>query len=268
MNIDDIQAFCFDLDGTIYLGHEILPGVKEMMEWMNVHNKKTLFITNSSTQTRAECHEKLKLLGIHTKIDNIFTSAYISALYFSSKYPDATVYIVGEKALESELKQLSLKITKSPLEASHILVGLDRSFTYETLNEAVKAVRGGADLIVTNPDPICPVPDGFILDTLAIARAIEVASEKEIYEIIGKPSTFYGEQILEQLKVDPSRCLVIGDRLETDILLGKNKQMPTCLVLTGVTKQEDIQNKNIQPDIIIENLKKLLCLWVPVTSRK
>ena len=258
VNIKHIDAFCFDLDGTIFLGNDILPGAKEIIEQIKEHHKKVLFITNSPTQTREECQHKLQSLGIVADIENIFTSAYVSALYFSERYPQSTVYIVGEKAIRDEFNQLSLHTTKNPSEASHVLVGLDRTITYETLNDAMAAVRRGADLIVTNPDPFCPVPDGFILDTLAIARAIEVASDQPIFEIIGKPSTFYGEQILKQLKIASHRCLIVGDRLETDILLGKTNNFPTCLVLTGVAKREDVRVKDIYPDLIVDNLESLL----------
>lgn len=258
MNIRDFDAFCFDLDGTILLGNKILPGAKETIGLIRKNNKKVLFITNSPTQTRAECKRKLLSLGIETELEEVLTAPYVSAMYFMEHFPESQVYIVGEQAIEEEFHQLSLKITRNPLEATHVLVGLDRYFTYEKLNLAMMAVRNGAKIIVTNPDPYCPVPGGVISDTLAIARAIEVASGQSIFEVIGKPSPFYGERMLEQLNIERERCLIIGDRLETDILLGKLNQFHTCLVLTGVASQEDVEEKKIYPDFIVENLTLLL----------
>jgi len=258
VNIRDFDAFCFDLDGTVFLGNERLPGAKELIERLRSNHKKVLFITNSPTQTRLECRQKLLSLGIEANVEDVLTAPFVSALFFQKHFPDAHVYIVGEGAIEEEFHLFSLNITKNPLEATHVLVGLDRFFTYEKLNLAMMAVRNGAKIIVTNPDPYCPVPGGVISDTLAIARAIEVASGQPIFEVIGKPSPFYGERMLELLNIERERCLIIGDRLETDILLGKVNQFQTCLVLTGVASKEDVEEKKISPDFIVENLMVLL----------
>ncbi|MGE8205464.1 HAD-IIA family hydrolase [Heyndrickxia sp. NPDC080065] len=257
VNINDFDAYCFDLDGTIYVGSELLPGVKETLDLLRRQNKKVLFITNTPTQTREECQQRLQTMGIIAELEEVITAPFISAVYFSEKFPDSCVYIVGEKAIEEEFNRFALKMTENPMEATHVLVGLDRSFTYEKLNLAMNAVRNGAKLIVTNPDPSCPVPEGYISDTLAIAKAIEVASGQTINDVIGKPSSFYGNKVLEILKITSNRCLIIGDRLETDIMLGKTNDFHTCLVLTGVSSKEDVEQTNIYPDYIVENLQSL-----------
>lgn len=258
INIDHFDAFCFDLDGTIFLGNERLPGSKEIIDLIRKENKKLMFITNSPTQTRMDCKHRLQALGISASSEDIFTSAYISALYFSKYFPESTVLIIGEKAIEEEFEQVHLNMTKNPLEATHVLVGLDRHFTYAKLNAAMTAIRNGAKMIVTNPDPYCPVSGGYIADTFAIARAIEVASGQSTFDVIGKPSTFYGEQMIEQLNSKKERCLVIGDRLETDILLSTFNQLQSCLVLTGVASKEDVEKKQIYPNFIVDDLQKLL----------
>ncbi len=257
VNIDDFDAFCFDLDGTIYVGNELLPGVKETMDLLRKNHKKILFITNSPTVTRIECQKRLKEFGISADLAEVITATFVSAVYFMEKHPNALVYIVGEKAIEEEFSRFSVSTTKNPLKATHVLVGLDRSFTYEKLNLAANAVRNGSKLILTNPDPVCPVPGGFIADTLAIARAIEVASGQSIHYIVGKPSSFYGEKILERLQIKSNRCLIIGDRLDTDIMLGKIHDFRTCLVLTGSSSKEDIEKAKIYPDYVAENLQLL-----------
>lgn len=256
--MDDFDAFCFDLDGTIYVGNELLPGVKEIISLLRSKNKKILFITNTPTQTREECKQKLQNLGILVEIDEVITASFISAVYFFEQFPDSCVYLVGEQAIEEEFNRYSVKTTENPLEATHVLVGLDRNFNYEKLNLAMNAVRNGAKLIATNPDPSCPVPGGYIPDTLAIARAIEVASGQTIDQVVGKPSSFYGNKILEKLKINRDRCLIIGDRLDTDIMLGKNIDFRTCLVLTGGISKEDIEKTKIYPDYIIDNLQSLI----------
>lgn len=239
------------------MGNQILPGAKETLETLRMNHKKVLFITNSPTQTREECRRRLESLGIDVCSNEILTGPFISALYFSENFPDALIYVVGEEAIRTEFNHFSLKVTEDPSEATHVLVGLDRSFTYEKLNMAMNAVRNGAKLIVTNPDPTCPVPGGFVSDTYAIARAIEVASGKSIFQVTGKPSAFYGERILKELNVESDQCLIVGDRLETDILLGKFSKIRTCLVLTGVARKEDVDKTKIYPDFIIKDLNSL-----------
>lgn len=254
IHIDDFEAYCFDLDGTIYVGQQLLPGVKDTISLLRKHHKKILFITNAPTHTREDCQQLLCSLGVSTELEEVITASSLSAVYFLENFPDASIYIIGEQAITEEFRHYPLKVTKDPLQATHVLVGLDRAFTYDKLNSAMTAVRNGAKLVVTNPDPACPVPGGYIADTLAIAKAIEVAAGQRIEQVIGKPSAYYIQKIEENLNISKNKCLIIGDRLETDILMGKSNGIRTCLVLTGVSSQKDIERTNIRPDLVIENL--------------
>ncbi|WP_100401680.1 HAD-IIA family hydrolase [Bacillus sp. FJAT-42315] len=257
IHIDDFEAYCFDLDGTIYVGKQLLPGVKEMMDTLKKHNKKILFITNAPTHTREYCQQLLCSLGIATELEEVITASSLSAVYFLENAPDASIYIVGEQAITEEFSHHPLHVTEDPLQASHVLVGLDRTFTYDKLNLAMTAVRNGAKLIVTNPDPACPVPGGYIADTLAIAKAIEVAAGQSIDQVIGKPSAYYINKVQEKLNISKDKCLIIGDRLETDILMGKNNGISTCLVLTGASSRKDIERTKIEPDYVVETVADL-----------
>ncbi|WP_249869110.1 HAD-IIA family hydrolase [Oceanobacillus saliphilus] len=254
---DHYDAYCFDLDGTIYIGDQLLPGVKKVLEMIRRHQKKVLFITNSPTITREEGKERLERLGLEVHLEEMITAPYISALYFAEMSTEVSVFTIGEDAIKKELQNFSIPITDNPLKATHVLVGLDRSFTYSDLQMAMNAVRHCKKLFITNPDSICPVPGGFIPDTMALASAIEVASGQKIDKVIGKPSDMYGTKIIDLLGVDRNKILVIGDRLETDIQLGKTKDFGTCLVLTGVSSEKDLETSLIKPDYVIENLNNL-----------
>jgi HAD superfamily hydrolase (TIGR01450 family) len=254
LKIDNFDAFCFDLDGTIFLGNERLPGAKEVVEQIRTAGKKILFITNSPTQTREDCRVRLEKLSIEADKEEILTAPHVAASYFQERIENPSIYIVGEEALNREFEPFSLNVTTNPLHATHLLVGLDRRFTYDTLHEAMKAVRNGAQMIITNPDPVCPVPGGFIPDTYSLAKAIEVASGDTATDIIGKPSAYYAEKIEEKLNVPKNRVLIIGDRLDTDIMLGQKNDFPTCLVLTGATDRNQVEASHIQPDYIVETL--------------
>ncbi|MFS0560516.1 HAD-IIA family hydrolase [Terribacillus sp. 179-K 1B1 HS] len=254
LNIHDFDAYCFDLDGTIYVGNQLLPGVKNTIDLLRKHDKSILYITNGPTRTREECQQLLCGLGLPTKLEEVITASSLATSYFMDYHPDASVYIVGEAAIAKEFSPYPLRITGDPFQATHVLVGLDRAFTYDKLNTAMTAVRNGAKLIATNPDPACPVPGGFIADTFAIAKAIEVAAGHKIDDIIGKPSAYYIQKVMEHLNVPKDRCLIIGDRLDTDIVMGKNNNISTCLVLTGSSSLLDIEQMNIEPDYVIEDL--------------
>ncbi|WP_342536115.1 HAD-IIA family hydrolase [Sporosarcina sp. FSL K6-3508] len=254
---NDFDAYCFDLDGTIYLGDKLLPGVKETIHIIRKTGKKVLFITNSPTLTREEGKIRLEQMGIATELEEILTAPYLAGSYFSVFEPDATVFIIGEEAIRTELRNFSIQTTEDPMKATHVLTGMDRSFTYDDLQFAMDAVRNCRNFIITNPDPSCPVPSGFIPDTLSLAKAIEVASGQKINKVLGKPDKFYSDQMVELLGVERQKILVIGDRLDTDIQLGIAQGFATCLVLTGISKEADMENTGIRPDYVIENMKYL-----------
>lgn len=255
--LSDYDAYCFDLDGTIYKGDKLLTGVKKTINIIRNRGKKLLFITNSSTLTREEGKKRLEKVGISVEVEEILTASFLAGSYFSAYEPNAIVYLVGEKALKEEITNFSIHTTTDPMKATHVLAGLDRTFTYNDLQFAMDAVRNCKNLIVTNPDPFCPMEEGFIPDTLPLAKAIEVASGQKIDVIIGKPDKFYGDKMVELLGVERYKILVIGDRLETDIQLGKTQGFATCLVLTGISTEADIELYGIQPDHIIKNMEHL-----------
>lgn len=252
------DAFCFDLDGTVYVSDTLLPHVLDTMSKLRKAKKKVLFISNSPTQSRASAVKKLRGFGIAVQEEEVLTAAYLAAKFMSEKYSTSNTFIVGEAALYEEFENFGLAETKNPFEATHVVVGLDREFTYRKLNDAMLALRSGAELIVTNPDPACPIPGGLQADTMSIAKAIEAAAETKIETIIGKPTPYFADAMMELLDVQAKRCLIIGDRLETDILLGKTVGMPTCLVLTGASTCQHVEQSVYKPDYIISNLSELL----------
>lgn len=255
LNINDFDTFCFDLDGTIFIGDQLLPGAKILLERLRASGKKTIFITNSPTQTRVDCQKRLQSLGIPATVEEVITAPYVAASYFAGLHETPFIYIVGESALEREISKLQLSTVTNPLDATHVIVGLDRHFTYEKLVEAMTAVRNGAKLVITNPDPSCPVPGGFIPDTYSIAKAIEVAAEVTISENVGKPSVHYARKIEEKLQHPKKRTLIVGDRIETDILLGINHGFPTCLILTGATTKQQADAYRMKADYTIDTLE-------------
>jgi len=257
VDLDKFEAFFFDLDGTIYTGSKLLPGVESAISSLIQKKKKVMYLTNTSIYTRQDCCTRLRRLGLDPAIDDIVTGGFIASMYLQEHDPNANVYVIGEEALVKELDAFGIRRSDDPLRATHLLVGMDRQFTYEKLRLAMLAVRNGAQLIATNPDPYCPVPDGNIPDTWPIAKAIEAASTLQIHTVTGKPSAYYANKVLQLSGMQADRCLMVGDRLETDILLGKNSGLKTALVLTGVTSINDLALQDIVPDYVLTTLDEL-----------
>ncbi|RAV17903.1 HAD-IIA family hydrolase [Paenibacillus contaminans] len=256
-DLTSFDAYCFDLDGTIFVGDTLLPGVQETIAELRSRRKKIMFLTNTSVQTRLDCQKRLERLGLPCELEEIMTAIYVSGMYFRENAPDAAVYLLGEPAMEEELRQFGVRITEEPLAATHVLVGMDRNFSYDKLNLGMKAIRRGAKLVAANPDPVCPATDGVIPDTWSLVKALETAGQSEAYMVIGKPSSYYAQKALQSLGIPSEKCLMVGDRLETDILLGLNSGMRTALVLTGIASADDIGRDTITPDFVIATLGEI-----------
>lgn len=249
------DAYCFDLDGTIYIDQMRLPGVKSLIGSLRERSKRLLFLTNTSVHTREDCHERLLRLDIPCRLEEILTAGYVAGMYLAEHAPHAKVMVIGEEALRKELRSFGLTLTNDPDAATHVLVGMDRLFNYDKLHLAARAVRHGANLLAVNPDTCCPVQGDVIPDTGALLKAIEAASEQQVEVVVGKPSSYYAAKAFQLLKAERERCLMVGDRLETDILFGKLNGMKTALVLTGISAEEDIARMNIIPDYIWTSLQ-------------
>ncbi|MDF2721577.1 MAG: haloacid dehalogenase [Paenibacillus sp.] len=257
-DVADYEGYFFDLDGTVFIGDRLLPGVKETISLLRKRRKIVRFLTNTTIRTRKQCQSRLQELGLEVGIDEIVTAAYLSAVFLQELSPKPNVLVIGEPALTAELHELGVATTDEPGDATHVLVGMDMQFDYAKLHKAMKAVRCGAQLIAANPDPYCPVEGDVIPDTWAMVQAIEAASCVKAAAVIGKPSEYYASKVLEWTGLRRERCLMIGDRLETDILFGRLHRMHTALVLTGVTTERELEQSTIRPDYVWRTLEQFV----------
>lgn len=239
-----IRAVILDLDGVLYRGRTAIPGAREAVAWLQAEGYQTYYFTNNSTRTRGSYVELLAGFGIETDAEHVVTSASLTARYFQdlgvAGSNHRTVLVVGEGGLAEELREAGLRVVRrlGSRPVDYVVVGMDRRFTYRKLHEAQQAVRGGARLIATNRDATYPVEDNVIPGGGSIVAAVATASETEPL-LIGKPSARAGELILGQAGVGPAEALMVGDRLETDIQMGREAGMWTCLVLTGISRAEE-----------------------------
>jgi len=256
----EFKGFIFDIDGTVYLGEKLIPGADETILALRDMGKKVVFLSNKPLYTRKHFAHKLTKMGIKTKPAEVINSSYVMAKYLSEVSPKAKIYVIGEMPMVDELRKAGFQITENPREIEYVVVAFDRTFTYGKLNKAYQAIRQGARFIATNPDRTCPYEDGEIPDCAGMIGAIEAVANKKVEMVVGKPSSITVDVILNKMRLPPEDCFLIGDRLSTDIVMGKNSGISTALVLTGVTKQEDLNCAGIKPDYIFDSVRDLLQL--------
>ena len=268
MNAWRYSGYIFDLDGTIYLSEKLIPGAREVVEKLKVFSKKIVFISNKPLQTREDYAIKLTRLGIPTKADEVINSSRVMAKWLARHAPGAVIYVIGEPSLIREMTGEGFRISQKAEEIQYVIASFDRTFDYRKLNIAHQAIKKGAHFVATNPDRACPVEEGEIPDCAAMIGAVEGSTGKKVEAIVGKPSDIMIQVAVQTMGLSPQDCLLVGDRLETDILMGRRAGMATALVLTGVTKREALNGSEIQPDYVWESIAEILRFSPQRTRRK
>lgn len=253
-----IQAYLFDLDGTIYLGDRLLPGAAETIAALRAAGRRTIFLSNNPTKTRAQYTAKLEKLGIPAPIADIVNSSSVMVQWLRREAPGAPLFVVGEAPLQDELRAAGFPLTEKAGEIKFVVASFDRTFTYHKLQVAFDAIRAGARLVATNPDKFCPVPGGGEPDCAAMIAAIEACTGVKCDPVVGKPSPIMVQTISDLLGLPPAACLMVGDRLETDMAMGIAAGMATGLVLTGDANRERLAASGLQPTYVWERIDELL----------
>ena len=242
------RGFICDMDGVIYHGDKLLPGVKEFVDWLYKNDKKFLFLTNNSGKTPLELKLKLKNMGLDVDETHFYTSALATAKFVSQQSPQCSAYVIGDSGLIGALYQEGIAITdKSP---DYVIVGESPSYNYETVNKAVSLVLGGAKLIGTNSDLTGPTTTGIAPACRALISPIEMATGKKAY-FIGKPNPLMMRTGLRLLDIHSDEAAMIGDRMDTDIVAGIETGLDTVLVLSGVTSRADIDLFPYRPRLVL-----------------
>ncbi|MBP1700578.1 MAG: HAD-superfamily hydrolase, subfamily [Deltaproteobacteria bacterium] len=215
------KGFIFDLDGTVYLSDQLIPDADRVIRLIRERGRKVVFLSNKPIQTREDYASKLTRLGIPTQPDEVINSTFVMTNYLKKIAPQARLFVVGEPPFIEELKRAGFRITDVTEEIDYVVVAFDRTFDYGKLNVAFQAIKSGAHFVATNPDRTCPVEGGEIPDCAGMIAAIEAVTEKKVEVIVGKPSPIMIQTVLNVLGLRPEDCILIGDRLETDIKMGK-----------------------------------------------
>ncbi len=257
--------YVFDLDGVIYRGRQPQPHAAQTVSTLRNRGHLVRFFTNNAAESRESYVRKLSEMGVPTRAEDIMTSSYAAALYFTERgAAGQTVYCIGEEGMKRELAAAGMKVVSGQDEPDaridYVVVGLDRDFHYLKLARAMNAILSGAEFIATNRDATFPVESGGLLPgggSLVAALATAVSREPHL---IGKPETYAMTKIFQQAQAPPERSIVVGDRLDTDILAGNRAGAKTVLVLTGVTTREQAESARgeLKPGRIIETLRELV----------
>jgi HAD superfamily hydrolase (TIGR01457 family) len=250
------RGLILDMDGVIYRGDDPLPGARELFPALRASGISFILLTNNATRTPADFSVRLARMGIDVEPECILTSAGATATYLATNYPDGgSALVLGEAGLVNSIEAVP-NVQDGP--ADFVIVGLFFGLTYEWLKKACLAVRGGARFIATNLDASLPMEGGELWPGAgSIAAAIVTGSGVEP-TVIGKPSVHGGESALRLMGLAAEQVLCAGDRLETDIMLGRNAGMDTALLLTGVSQRGEVETTGIRPTYIIEDIPALM----------
>lgn len=235
--INKYDGFIFDLDGTIYIEDKIIPNADLIIKKLKELEKKVIFISNKTTGSVNTYLKFLRSKGIEISEHEIINSTVVIKNYLREHYPQQSFFAIGENLFIEEIKSAGLSFNSNPQKIDIIIVTLDRTLNYNKLEIAAKALDNGAKFYAANIDNTCPVEGGEILDAGSTISALEKRTHRKLEKHFGKPSEYMFKTVIEALNITPKRCLIIGDRLETDIAMGNIFGVDTALVSTGVIKE-------------------------------
>ncbi|MCX8197997.1 MAG: HAD-IIA family hydrolase [Candidatus Micrarchaeota archaeon] len=250
-----VSGIVFDLDGVVYKANYAIPGVAE--EIARLQKKvKVLFLTNNATKSRADYVRHLEKFGISARKEEIMTSSFGAAHYLREKYGEGKrVFVIGEQGLKDELALEGKAVLAEEGEADAVVCGLDRQISYEKYERALSHLLAGAAFILANADPTWPKKSGVAPGSGAIAAPLIFASGRQPDFVAGKPSKYLIEKLLGMHSILPSQSAFVGDRLDIDIRMANSVGMTSVLVLTGISKKEDVEAApaSDKPQIVLES---------------
>lgn len=257
------DAYVFDLDGTIYLGDELLPGAQRLVEALRARSRVVRFVSNNPTKDPQQYREKLERLGIPTAAEEIVNTTVTMTRWLLDHHPGAVVFPISEEPLKRALEAAGIRMSSDPADIDIVIASYDRGLTYEKLQIAFDAIwfHKRARLVATNPDRFCPMPGGRgEPDCAAVIAAVEACTGTTCEANLGKPNPAMLEAALQGVDVARADCLMVGDRLSTDIRMGLDTGMAAGLVLTGETTAEDVRGLAPQdtPAVIVDRIDRLV----------
>lgn len=249
------KGYICDMDGVIYHGNRLINNAKEFVDWLKKENKQFLFLTNSSASSPKELTQKLAHMGIEVSEEHFMTSALATASFLADQHPNAGVYVIGESGLISALHDKGFYIDR--VNPDYVIVGETQTYNFEQIKHAILLVLKGAKLIGTNPDLTGPAEEGVVPACKALIAPIELATGRKAY-FIGKPNPLMMRHAIKKIQCRREETLIIGDRMDTDIIAGIESEIETVLVLSGITKKQDLALFPYQPNYILNSVVDII----------
>ena len=245
------KGFICDMDGVIHHGNQVLPGVVEFIDWLHKENKEFLFLTNNSGFTPRELQQKLARMGLDVSEEHFYTSALATAAFLKEQAPGCSVYAIGEAGLLNALYDAG--ITMNDVNPDYVVIGEGKSYSLDTLTKATNLVLKGAKLIGANSDLTGPIENGIAPACRALIAPIELATGKQAY-FCGKPNPLMMRTGLNILGCHSGEAVMVGDRMDTDVISGMECGMSTVLVLSGVSNRDNIDTFAYRPTMVLDGV--------------
>ncbi len=251
LDFNQMRGFICDMDGVIYHGNQLLPGAAEFIQWLHEEGKEFLFLTNNSGYTPRELRQKLFRMGLDVSEEHFYTSALATAAFLKEQAPGCSVFAIGEAGLLTALYDAG--ITMNDVNPDYVVVGEGRAYSLDALTKAVNLVLGGAKLIGANSDVSGPIENGVAPACRALVAPIEMATGTQAY-FCGKPNPLMMRTGLRLLRCHSGDAVMVGDRMDTDVISGLESGMSTVLVLSGISTTETLKTYAYRPTVVLDGV--------------
>jgi len=256
-NPADIECWLTHMDGVLVRENHEIPGASNLIErWVDTSHR-FLVLTNNSIFTPRDLSARLQMSGLTIPEENIWTSALATARFLADQQPGARLFVIGEAGLTTALHEAGFILTDT--EPDYVVLGETRTYSFEAITKAVRFIVDGARFICTNPDATGPSKEGPLPATGAVAAMIESASRRKPY-VVGKPNPMMFRSALNRIEAHSENTAMIGDRMDTDMVAGMEAGLFTVLVLSGITKRENIDAYPYRPNLVLDSVDDLIDL--------
>ena len=246
-----------DLDGTVNRGSLILPGVMETYEKLVQNDVRWIFLSNNATVQDVDLCQKIRGWGLDVNQDQVINSASVLFAYIAANAQHKRLMVIGQQRLLEGCQNAGADITDDPKYTDAVVVALDRNFTYDKMRRAHKAIQAGAVFWATNLDVTFPDEENFSPGAGSLVASIATAVGHPPERVFGKPSPDMAEMAIKRLGVERSECLIVGDRIDTDMLCARNAGIDFALVLSGATTRQDLHRNHLEPEHVFEDISGL-----------
>ena len=248
------KSYLIDMDGVIVRGNELIPGADAFLDRLHQRQIKFLILTNNPVYTPIDLQHRLQRVGVNVETDHLYTSALATAQFLKWQKPNGTAFVLGESGLTEALHDVGYVITDH--EPDYMVLGETTSYSFSRITQAMRLVKAGARFIATNPDPSGPAEEGLVPACGALAALIQTATGIQPY-FVGKPNPLMMRTALRYLNEHSENAIMVGDRMETDVRVGLESGLETVLVLSGVSKPEDVKRFPYRPTHVVGSVAEL-----------